>query len=93
MLIILKWEVQSSIVIFVIVSENHPSVWRFGTLCRSFAMECEHQQPELQCPDVISLLQVKLHLELCQEHCCDCCQRAACVDRLESALFLSPRFR
>lgn len=47
-------------------------------------MDCEHQQPELQHPGVDSLLHIKLHLELCHEHCCDFaasreegCQRAA----------------
>lgn len=54
MLIILKWDIQSNIIIFIIVYENRSSVWRFGTLSRSFAMECEHQQLELQYPGVIS---------------------------------------
>lgn len=60
-------------------------------------MVCEPQQPELQHPDAIFLLHIKgssllsftrsIAVTLLPVE-----KRAACVGRLKSALFLSPRF-
>ena len=60
-------------------------------------MGCEPQQPELQRPGAISLLHIKGSSTLSFGRSIAVTllpveKRAACVDRLESALFLSLRF-
>lgn len=81
----------------LIVYENHPSLWRFAPFTRSIAMGCEPQQLELQRLGAISLLHIKGSSTLSFTRSVAVTllpvgKRAACVDRLESNLFLSPRF-